>query len=223
MTVARALPSRTARFMGVAALALAAVLLGGCKNNKASGPTADDLLAENRELRDRNQMIEDALNAAEARNAELASENAAMKDSLSARPSGPSGSTGFEGTGADISLRDQSIVVSVAGDVLFASGSADLRSSAKQTLDQIAGVLNSRYGSSRLEIAGHTDSDPLRKTKDKWTDNENLSAQRALAVERYLASKGVSADRMHIAGYGPSMPRGDKAKSRRVEIVVLGN
>jgi len=223
MTAARVPSSRTARLVGVAALALAAVLLGGCKNNKATGPTSDDLLAENRELRDRNQAIEDALNAAEARNAELTTENAALKDSMGSRPAGRTGSTGFEGTGADISMRDKSIVVSVAGDVLFASGSADLRSSAKQTLDQIAGVLNSRYGSARIEIAGHTDSDPLNKTKAKWTDNENLSAQRALAVERYLASKGVSADRMHISGYGPSMPRGNKSQSRRVEIVVLGN
>lgn len=223
MTAARASSSRIARPAGVAALAIAAALLGGCKNNKATGPTADDLLAENRELRDRNQMIEEALNAAESRNAELSSENAALKDSLAARPAERAGNTGFEGTGADVSMRDKNIVVSVAGDVLFASGSADLRSSARQTLDRIAGVLNSRYGSSRIEIAGHTDSDPLRKTKAKWTDNENLSAQRALAVERYLASKGVSSDRMHISGYGPSMPRGDKASSRRVEIVVLGN
>ncbi len=213
------------RFSALALVALGAfALLGGCKNNKAGEPTAEDLMAENRELRDRNQTIEQALNDAEARNAALTSENASLKDQMASRGGArPGGSTGFEGTGADVSMRDKNIVVSVAGDVLFPSGSADLKSSAKSTLDQIASVLNSRYSSSRIEVAGHTDSDPLRKTKDKWTDNENLSAQRALAVERYLSSKGVAANRMHIAGYGPAMPRGDKASSRRVEIVVLSN
>lgn len=201
-------------------VALASLALGGCKSNK--GPTVDDLIAENQELRDRNTQVEQALNDAETRNAALQSENADLRSQLAAKPAGRSGATGFEGLG-DVSSRDKNIVVSVAGDVLFASGSADLRADAKRRLDEIASVIRSRYGGSRLEIAGHTDSDPLRKTKSKWTDNENLSAQRALAVERYLASKGIATDRMYISGYGPSMPRGSKKDSRRVEIIVLGN
>ncbi len=204
--------------------ALAALALAGCKSNK--GPTVDDLIAENQELRDRNQQVEQALNDAESRNASLQSENADLKGQASARPTAqPTGagrSTGFEGLG-DVSMRGQNIVVSVAGDVLFSSGSADLRADARGRLDKIVAVINSRYAGNRIEVAGHTDSDPLRKTKAKWQDNENLSAQRALAVERYLASKGLPSDRMHIAGYGPAMPKGNKKDSRRVEIIILGN
>ena len=202
-------------------VALASLALGGCKSNK--GPSVDDLIAENQELRDRNTQVEQALNDAESRNAALQAENSDLRAQLAARPAGRApGQTGFEGLG-DVSRRDQNIVVSVAGDVLFASGSADLRADAKRGLDQIASVIQSRYSGSRLEIAGHTDSDPLRKTKSKWQDNENLSAQRALAVERYLASKGINVDRMFVSGHGPSMPRGSKKDSRRVEIIVLGN
>lgn len=202
-------------------IAVASLALGGCK--ASSGPTIDDLIAENQELRDRNQQVEQALNDAESRVASLQAENSDLRAQLAARPAAaPAAQTGFEGLG-DVSSRDKNIVVSVAGDVLFASGSADLRADAKRTLDQIASVIQSRYGGSRIEIAGHTDSDPLRKTKSKWQDNENLSAQRALAVERYLATKGISADRMHISGYGPAMPRGSKKDSRRVEIIILGN
>ncbi len=216
-------PARTrARALALlVGVALASLALGGCKSNK--GPTVDDLIAENQELRDRNQQVEQALNDAESRNATLQSENSDLRGQLSSRPAGrAAGQTGFEGLG-DVSARDKNIVVSVAGDVLFASGSADLRADAKRKLDDIASVIRSRYSGNRIEIAGHTDSDPLRKTKSKWTDNENLSAQRALAVERYLASKGIGADRMYISGYGPSMARGSKKDSRRVEIVILGN
>lgn len=205
----------------VVALVLAALPLGACNNSKTNPKlTIEQLTAENQELRDRNEQVEKALNDAESRAAALAAEN----DSLRAGGVSPAGgNTGFEGTGGEVSTRGSDIVVSVAGDVLFASGSVTLKQSAKRTLDEIASVINSRYGGSRIEVAGHTDSDPLRKTKGKWTDNENLSAQRALAVERYLAEKGVSRDRMHISGYGPAQPRGNKQQSRRVEIVVLGN
>lgn len=212
-------PRLGALFMLVG-VAAAALVLGGCKSNK--GPSVDDLIAENQELRDRNQQVEQALNDAESRNAALQSENSELRGQMASRPSGGAGRTGFEGLG-DVSSRDKNIVVSVAGDVLFASGSADLRADAKRRLDEIASVIKSRYSGSRLEIAGHTDSDPLRKTKSKWQDNENLSAQRALSVERYLASKGIGADRMHVSGHGPSMPRGSKKDSRRVEIIILGN
>lgn len=221
---AKPTPTRSRRFALLVGLALASLAIGGCKSNK--GPTVDDLIAENQELRDRNQQVEQALNDAEGRNASLQSENADLKGQVSARPAsqpaGPGRSTGFEGLG-DVSMRGQNIVVSVAGDVLFASGSANLRADARGRLDRIISVINSRYGGNRIEVAGHTDSDPLRKTKAKWQDNENLSAQRALTVERYLASKGVSNDRTHISGYGPAMPKGSKKDSRRVEIVILGN
>ena len=206
--------------LSVCSLAAASTLLGGCAKN-GPGMSMDALLTENQELRDRNDLVEQALNDAEARNAELASENTDLHAQLEA--SATATNTGFEHTGADISTRNQDIVVTVAGDVLFASGSADLKTSAKRTLDQIADVLRTSYTGQHIEIAGHTDKDPVRKTKAKWLDNENLSAQRALAVERYLSSKGVPKDRMHISGFGPARPRGSKQDSRRVEIIVLAS
>jgi len=207
---------RTLALTPVLALALMA---GGCNKNRQMDIAA--LEAENQELRDRNDLVEQALNEAEARNAQLSSESAQLRQELAQRVE--TGTTGFEGSGASISARNTDIVVSVAGDVLFQSGSADLRADAKRTLDSIASTLNSRYSGHRIEIAGHTDTDPMRRTKAKWQDNENLSAQRALAVERYLASRGVDTNRMHISGFGPAMPKGSKKDSRRVEIIVLAD
>ena len=110
-------------------------------------------------------------------------------------------------------------VVEVAGDVLYASGKADLKSSSKQTLDQIARTILQRYPSNEIRIAGHTDNDPIRKSG--WKTNERLAAERALSVEEYLATRGIDKDRMHVASYGPARPKGSKKDSRRVEIVIL--
>ena len=117
-------------------------------------------------------------------------------------------------------MRGSDIVVTVAGDVLLATASATLRDAARRELDRIASVINSRYSGNEIRIAGHTDQDPIRRSR--WKTNERLSAERALAVEEYLATRGVSKSRMHVAGFGPAQLRSTKQQSRRVEIIVLG-
>ncbi len=222
---------RFARTAALTLLACTAALSTGCANNNAI--MEEDLIAlqnENEELRARETQLQDALRDAEGRSnsveserERLMSENADLRSQLAAaaaQPAARSNDTGFEGiSGATTSRRGSDIVVDVAGDVLFASGSVTLKDSAKQTLDSIARVINNTYAGQTIRIAGHTDSDPIRKSK--WGTNERLSAERAHAVEQYLASKGVDKGRMYIAGYGPDVPRGTKAQSRRVEIIVL--
>jgi len=216
-----------ARFGWGAALICVAAVLSGC--NGGAKNRAALLEDENFELRAQNQQLRASLNQAEqARNLldqELRTAQA-ERDRLELEASriGPAfanADTGFEGM-AGVSASTNAggeIVVAVAGDVLFDSGKVDLKSSAKSTLNNIAGVLNSRYTGRMIRIAGHTDSDPIRKSK--WGTNERLSAERALAVESYLAERGVNGDRMYSAAFGPSDPRGSKKDSRRVEIVVL--
>jgi len=216
---------RLARRALLGALVLPALGLIGCANGKANEDLLMQYQRENEELRDREAQLRAALDDAESRNAGLADERARLASELAEMRGELSEArtrTGFEGIeGATTSMRGADIVVDVAGDVLFASGSVTLRSEAKRTLDEIAQVINSRYAGQEIRIAGHTDNDPIRKSK--WKTNERLSAERALAVEEYLASKGVDKDRMHIAGYGPAVPKGTKSQSRRVEIVVLGS
>ncbi len=130
------------------------------------------------------------------------------------------GTTGFEGIeGTTVSGRGADIVVGVAGDVLFDSGKTDLRSSSRSTLDRIASVLQSQYAGRNIRVEGYTDTDPIRKSQ--WKTNERLSAERALAVETYLVSKGVDNDRIYAAAFGSSHPKASKAQSRRVEIVII--
>ena len=196
-------------------------MLGGCAKNKGGGDL-EALRDENTSLREQLAQLENALDTCEDRNANLvADRDAAVSEAERLRGArGGAGANPF-GTlpGVEVTQRGGEIVVNVAGDVLFASGQTTLRGDAKSTLDQIASVLQSRYPNNEIRIAGHTDSDPIKKSQ--WKSNERLSAERAMAVEDYLASRGLNKDRMYIAGYGSSQPRGDKKASRRVEIIVL--
>lgn len=205
-------------------LLLSTAALGGCAG------TDDRIIAlenENIELRQQNRELDESLREAQTQRAllegevrALSAENDRLRLEASAAPA-DSGPTGFEGiqgvTAANVS---GGVLLDVEGDVLFASGSVKLRNSAKQTLDRVAQVLQNQYGGSTIRIAGHTDTDPIRKSE--WKTNERLSAERALAVEEYLASKGLSKDGMYVAAFGPAEAKGSKSASRRVEIFVLG-
>lgn len=208
-------PSTTfrARLIGLALLAgITAIGLGGCnKNQKADALTISQLQEENKSLRDENERLNTDARAAAERASALEAENATLKAAPAA-----GGSAGGGGRGSDR-------ILTVAGDVAFGPGQITLTAAGKREIDKIISIIRSQYSGHRIEIAGHTDSDPLRKTKDKYTDNENLSAQRALAVERYMNSQGISPDLTHSSAYGPSHPKGSKKDSRRVEIKILAN
>jgi len=200
----------------------------GCKT--VSQRDYDAAIEENTTLRDRIAALQSSSEQAGQanqsyidQNGQLRSENQRLSDELAAARANPA--TGFEGIdGIDIGRRSGGeIVVGIEASVLFNSGSAELRKDAKSTLDNVAGVLKSNYAGNQVRIEGYTDSDKLVKTKAKWHTNENLSGQRALAVEYYLVGKGVDNDQTYSAAFGPSNPKATKKDSRRVEIVILGN
>ncbi|HNC97874.1 MAG TPA: OmpA family protein, partial [Myxococcota bacterium] len=82
-------------------------------------------------------------------------------------------------------------------------------------------VLEAHPEITRLEVAGHTDSD--------GNDNFNLelSQRRVEAVLQYLVARGVAPERLVAKGYGESRPVANnrspdgKAKNRRVEFQIL--
>lgn len=212
------------------ALALSATALfsTGCETTQAEPEvTMDELIAEARDLRARNAQVESALdeserirNQLEAERDRLSSDLDTLESRLAEANQRPE--TGFDNiAGAEVSFRSGQIVVQVAGDVLFGSGQATLKSGSKSTLDEIARTILRSYPDNEVRIAGHTDTDPIRKSG--WKTNERLAAERALAVEEYLASRGLDKDRMHIASYGPARPKGSKKDSRRVEIIIIAD
>ena len=118
------------------------------------------------------------------------------------------------------------ITVTLPNAILFDSGKATLKTATSRELDHIRSVLREKYNGKRIDVVGHTDTDPIRKTKDKWKDNWELSAERALTVTRYLIGRGIAEDNIRAVGCGESRPiapnstTSGKAKNRRVEIVV---
>ena len=108
----------------------------------------------------------------------------------------------------------------LAGErILFAPASAKFREGSFPVLTRLAHTAN-RCPETRIEIAGHTDSDGSRKF------NEFLSLRRARSVVKYLAEKGVTKDRLSAIGYGEARPivpntnDENKAKNRRIEFKV---
>jgi len=116
------------------------------------------------------------------------------------------------------------ITVTLPTAILFSSGNATLKKATSVELDHIQSVLKSQYAGRPIDVVGHTDSDPIKKSK--WKDNWELSAQRALSVVRYMVERGIPDDKIRAIGYGSAKPiasndnSSGKAKNRRVEIVV---
>jgi chemotaxis protein MotB len=133
--------------------------------------------------------------------------------------------TGF-GSDMDVSVDAAAgtITVTLPNAILFDSGKAELRKATISELDHICSVVKERYAGRQIDVVGHTDTDPIKKST--WKDNWELSAQRALTVTRYLSQRCVSEKEIRAVGCGESKPvvsndsATNKAKNRRVEIVV---
>jgi flagellar motor protein MotB len=127
--------------------------------------------------------------------------------------------------GAQVARRGDTVRIRVTSTSLFDPGKANLKSGASKVLDQVAASIRREYPGHIITIEGHTDSDPIRKSK--WNDNHDLAYHRALAVYNYLSTKAaIPNDQLAIASYGPNMPvasnssSNGKAQNRRVEFVI---
>jgi len=133
--------------------------------------------------------------------------------------------TGF-GEGYEVAFDPAAgtITVTLPNAILFDSGKATLKKATSTELDHILSVLRQRYGGRQIDVVGHTDTDPIKKSP--WKDNWELSAERALTVTRYLIKRGIPEDQIRASGCGAARPiasnatTAGKARNRRVEIVV---
>ncbi|MEZ6066776.1 MAG: OmpA family protein [Planctomycetaceae bacterium] len=118
------------------------------------------------------------------------------------------------------------------GNLLFDVGSDQLRPASHELLREFAGIINDPSASGfKILVVGHTDDQPIRKasTRQKHPTNWDLSAHRATAVVKQLASSGVREQRMGVAGYSMFQPKGpnvddvSRQQNRRVEIYILAD
>jgi len=119
--------------------------------------------------------------------------------------------------------------VILQGEVLFDSGSDELRPAGREFLlrlaPQLAGLLGSEHDLMVL-VGGHTD-DKLVRNNARFASNWELSTARATAVTRVLMGGGVPARQIVAAGFGaehPRFPNSDEAarrRNRRIEVLLV--
>jgi chemotaxis protein MotB len=131
----------------------------------------------------------------------------------------------LDSMGISYGMRDGNMVISIPSSITFASGQATLSKDGQRALQNVASTLKKEYPGAKYGIEGHTDSDPIKKSK--FSSNRDLSIARAMAVLTYLVEECKIPDESCIvAGHGQYDPiesnksEADKAKNRRVEIVV---
>lgn len=127
----------------------------------------------------------------------------------------------------DITFTAQYVQLTLNGAILFDSGSVELKEDAIPVLNQV-GIILQKYSSGKIEIEGHTDTVPMSGAK--YSNNDELSAGRALSVFYYLKDNTtLSPTSIKHSGMGEYMPIADnsteegRAKNRRVEIRIYNS
>jgi chemotaxis protein MotB len=70
--------------------------------------------------------------------------------------------TSNEISGVDIYVSERGLVITLAENVFFASGSAEIKRSAYQSLYKIGDLLNKKFSDHPIRIEGHTDNIPIK-------------------------------------------------------------
>ncbi|OGB27150.1 MAG: hypothetical protein A3I66_14185 [Burkholderiales bacterium RIFCSPLOWO2_02_FULL_57_36] len=117
--------------------------------------------------------------------------------------------------------------IGISGQVLFALNSDQLQPEGRQLLHSLVTPIQA-YLAARgelLMVSGFTDDKPIRG--GPFTDNWELSAQRALTVTRTLIEEGMPSSMVFAAAFGseqPVKPNTDddaRAQNRRVEMAPV--
>jgi flagellar motor protein MotB len=116
--------------------------------------------------------------------------------------------------------------IGISGKFLFAVNSDQLQPEGKKLLESLVQPLKSFLlaRNEMLMVSGFTDDRSIRGSNSQFTDNWELSAQRALTVTRALVDVGMPPGLVFAAAFGseqPIAPNGDekgRALNRRVEM-----
>jgi chemotaxis protein MotB len=116
----------------------------------------------------------------------------------------------------------QSVHLQVHDNILFAAGSAELKSEGQGLLDDLSEAFSAH--DCTISVEGHTDDRPI--ANNRFPSNWELSAGRATVVARYLIERGYDPARLRAIGYADTQPLAandtpvGRAHNRRVSIVV---
>ena len=116
------------------------------------------------------------------------------------------------------------MVVVLATDILFASGSASLSKDGKVAIAEVAQVLGG-IPNRNFQVEGHTDNVPISTAA--FASNWELAAARATHVVRAMIDAGMPPNRISAASFADTKPIAPndapetKAQNRRIEITIV--
>jgi flagellar motor protein MotB len=119
--------------------------------------------------------------------------------------------------------------IGISGSVLFPAGSDQLRPEGRALLKSLVHPLRVYLGerNEMLMVSGFTDDTPVQEGNRRFTDNLELSAERALTVMRALVEEGMPASQLFAAAFGAQQPVASNASAkgralnRRVEMAPV--
>lgn len=126
-----------------------------------------------------------------------------------------------------VTLRDGRI--GIRGSVLFALNSDRLQVQGRELLGTLVAPLQVYLGERDeiLMVSGFTDDLPIQKGNNRFADNWELSAQRALTVTRALVDEGMPSAMVFAAAFGAEQPvasnedSAGRSRNRRVEMAPV--
>ncbi|HET6202089.1 MAG TPA: OmpA family protein [Planctomycetota bacterium] len=187
----------------------------------------DDLRAQVDELKAKERLYQDQLGALKSAGAAKPREAGGSPEPVPSRTEEKARAIAadLKDTGVETDLREGRIVLTLPASITFASGQAILTGKGKEALRKVAASLKAQYKAGRIWVEGHTDNEPIKKSK--FPSNRALSLARAGAVADFLTKEaGVPDRRLVYAGYGEWNPIADNAsatgreRNRRVELLL---
>jgi len=120
-------------------------------------------------------------------------------------------------------VANKAVRIILTADLLFDTGSADLRPEARKSLVRVAEII--RQTPYMVNVVGHTDNVSIHS--NKFPTNWELSAVRACEVARFLIEETqIPGDRFYVTGHAyyqpvhPNYTAENRAANRRVEIII---
>jgi chemotaxis protein MotB len=134
----------------------------------------------------------------------------------------------FKENDLTVNVKNGKVYVSLAEQLLFASGSTEVDAKGVTALQQLAKAIKDQRDIN-IMVEGHTDNVPISKKSQYMQDNWDLSVMRATAITKILTRAGVSPKQITASGRGEFTPLAandtpqNRQKNRRTEIIITPN
>ncbi len=134
----------------------------------------------------------------------------------------------FKENDLTVKVKNGKVYVSLAEQLLFASGSTEVDAKGVTALQQLAKAVKDQRDIN-IMVEGHTDNVPVSKKSQYMQDNWDLSVMRATAITKILTRAGVSPRQITASGRGEFTPLAandtpqNRQKNRRTEIIITPN